>query len=335
MDDSGDPPTIAHLTDLVEKGAHEAASSYLKRYEAAEPAERKRAVQAIRTLADERPTSVSPILPALAPFLTDDERATRLSTTKLFVTVAADDPESVVAHVEPLADRLADEDEFYYVRARSAEALGYVALEDPDAVASPDVLADLRVGLSFDEPEVKVKLAKALEYVAVGNPRRLRHHVSRLADHLDDEDVLVRYHLCTAVAAVGCAYPDTLTAIRDELRERLADENEFVAARAAETLGILRRADESQSPPGEALEPLADSEDSFVRARVRFASAPAEARETDTTPDEVGTIGGIRNTTETVAEKISSPVGDEECPLCGIVLPADGPPMCPRCGAPY
>ena len=37
------------------------------------------------------------------------------------------------------------------MRARSAEALGYVALEHPDAVDDPEILADFRIGLSFDD----------------------------------------------------------------------------------------------------------------------------------------------------------------------------------------
>jgi HEAT repeat protein len=62
------------------------------------------------------------------------------------------------------------EDEFYYVRARCAEALGYIAVETPEAVTDPDILADLRIGLAFDEPEGKEKLAKALAHVALGGP---------------------------------------------------------------------------------------------------------------------------------------------------------------------
>jgi HEAT repeat protein len=83
---------------------------------------------------------VEPALPACEALLKDDERSVRLTTAKLFVAAAEADPDAVVPMVPALADRLADDEEFYYVRARSAEALGYVALEHPDIVASPEML---------------------------------------------------------------------------------------------------------------------------------------------------------------------------------------------------
>jgi hypothetical protein len=59
--------------------------------------------------------------------------------------------------VDALAERLADDEEFYYVRARSAEALGYVAVDSPEGVTDPETLADLRIGLEFDSvPETAV-----------------------------------------------------------------------------------------------------------------------------------------------------------------------------------
>lgn len=106
--------------------------------------------------------------------VSDDEgRAIRLTTAKLFVALAQSEPPAVLPVVDMRADRLADDEEFYYVRARCAEALGYTAVDSPEEVTNPETLADLRIGLSFDESEVKEKLAKALAYVALGNPGRL------------------------------------------------------------------------------------------------------------------------------------------------------------------
>ena len=173
---------------------------------------RKACVQSLRSTVDDGDpplaldsASLARILPAFEPLLTDEERSVRLTTAKLFVAVAESNATAVVPLVSALADRLADDEEFYYVRARSAEALGYVALDHPETVTSPEMLADLTIELSFDKPEVKEKLAKALEHVALGNPGRLTHHVSTLADHLNDEDELVRYHLSTALVEIGRA----------------------------------------------------------------------------------------------------------------------------------
>jgi HEAT repeat protein len=198
-------------------------------------------------------------------------------------------------------------------------------------------LADLRVGLSFDEPEVKEKLAKALEHVALGNPDRLRHKVSSLAEHLDDESELVRYHLCTALVVIGCAYPAKLADASEAVTGRLSDENPHVRGRAAEALGLLAGSAPDETAISAADVPdVGDEAEPFVADRVRFArTAFAEGGREGETPEEIGTVEGIRGTTDEVVEEITSLDGDGECPHCGLSLPENGPPMCPQCGAPY
>ncbi|ELZ85009.1 HEAT domain containing protein [Haloferax elongans ATCC BAA-1513] len=282
------------------------------------------------------------VVPALTPFLTDSERSIRLTTARLLVTIAESNPNAVVPVVESVAARLADEDEFYYVRARAAEVLGYVALEYPDEVSSPEVLANLRVGLSFDKSEVKEKLAKAIEYVAVGKPERLRHHASRLSEHLDNENELVRYHLTTALVAVGNEHPERLSGVTAALAERLGDENAHVRGRAAEALGVLAREGVYEESSLEATLEAPDGDDgSFVSDRVQFAldavresGAQERSGTLESDCDEFGTIESVRRTTSEAVDAISSPKSDEECPHCGVALPESGPPMCPHCGAP-
>lgn len=352
MDESAHPPPIDDVVDQLRAQATGDASTSLQQYEAASSETRKRLIQRLRTLADDDPDTLTAVVSGLTPFLTDDVRAIRLTTAKLLVSVAKADPEAVVPLISALADRLADDDEFYYVRARSAEALGYVALERPDDVSSPEVVADLCLGLSFDEPEVKEKLAKALEYISVGDPTRLRHRVSTLADHLDDEDELVRYHLSTAVVAVGCASPERLTSAREALVERLHDENDVVRGRAFETIGLLARVDPDvvafDERSTERLEPPDESDTSFVAERVRFALDALGVSDTPDTPNtsdapfvsleatgEVGTIDSVRETTSEAVEAIRSPGDGQQCPHCKLELPEQGPPLCPRCGGPY
>lgn len=339
MDEPTQPPPVDHLTQLLEECEYDEAAACLEQFESVPPDDRKAVLQTLRSLAEDRPAALKPLLSALEPFLTDDVRAVRLTTTKLFVAVAESIPEAVVPLTSSLADRLADEDEFYYVRARSAEALGYLALERPERVASPELLADLRIGLSFDEPEVKEKLTKALEYVALGDPDRLRHQVSSLAEHLGDENELVRYHLCTALVVIGCKYPAKLADASEKFTARLADENEnpYVRGRAAEALGLLAGSapDGMAVSVGDALN-ADDENESFVADRIRFArTAFAEGSRDDVVPDEIGTVEDVRETTDDAVEEITSPDGDGRCPHCGLVLPENGPLMCPRCGAPY
>jgi hypothetical protein len=334
MDDSTHPPPADRIVDLLERNAWDEAIGCLGRIETAPADDRKALFRSLKPVAEGRTALLEPILSALGAFLADDDRSVRLTAAKLFVRVAESRPEAVVPLVDALSDRLADEDEFYYVRARAAEALGYVALEHPEAVASPELLADLRVGLAFDEPEVKEKLAKALEYVALGNPRRLRHQVPKLVDHLDDENDLVRYHLYTTLVAVGVEVPERLVDVGDELVKGLDDEVPQVRGRAAEAFGLLARSEAEDSSIPESIlraRQTADDEDAFVVERVRFAldaDTPTEEL------DHVGTTQGIRETTDDAVDEIRSPSGDDDCPHCGLALPENGPPMCPRCGAP-
>lgn len=336
MADPNDLPTTGQLTEYVTTGAHEAFLSGLAQYESAAAEDRKAALRALRALATEQPAAFPPVLLGVVTFLTDEERSIRLTAAKLFVAVADVEPAAVGDVAAPLVDRLADEDEFYYVRARAAEALGYVARSDPDAVDSPAFLAELRVGLSFDEPEVVAKLAKALECVALGRPQRLAHHTAALAAHLDDGDELVRYHLCTAITAVGCERPAALVDCRGALVDRLDDDNRYVRGRAAEAVGLLARVDEPGGPlPEERLASLRDDEASFVAERARFALGNLADHTGDSgVPDAVGTVEGLREGTEPIVEDVTSPDEDRTCSQCGHVLPEHGPPLCPRCGGP-
>lgn len=248
-----DQPSPDRLLDRLEDGDHEAAAARLDRLDAAGVEARKRTVRALRPAAEERPGLFEAVVTPLAALLSDEDRAVRLTTAKLFVTLARSAPGVARPAVDALADRLADEAEFYYVRARCAEALGYVAVDSPEHVTDPETLADLRVGLAFDEPEVRRKLAKALAHVALGDPSRLRHQVSSLAGHLDDGNAHVR-------------------------------------GRAAEALGVLAREQSDGAPPDGLPGTIAAEEAPFVVERVRFAidSMERSGRPADT-PDGVRT----------------------------------------------
>jgi hypothetical protein len=330
MDDRTHAPT-RRLQRSIETGEYDDAISCLREFESS-ATDRKAALRAVRDLADDQSVSVAPLLPELTARLTDDERSVRLTAAKLFVAVARTEPSAAAEYVDALGDRLADEAEFYYVRARSAEALGYVALDHPEEVASPELLADLRIGLSFDEPEVKEKLAKALASVAMGDPGRLRHHAADLADHLDDDDELVRYHLCTALTAIGCESPTALSAASPALVERLSEDDVHVRARAAEALALLACEEPDQVAASAEDVPAVDDADPFVTDRLRFAR-DALGGET-ARHDGVGTVDAVRGTAAEAEAAIETPDAEHACPHCGLELPETGPPACPGCGAP-
>jgi HEAT repeat protein len=335
MCDPDQPPAPDRIHELLLEGDTEKTVACLDRLGAGNADARKRSLRAFRDVADERSGAFEGLAAPLSRFLTDEDRSVRLTAAKLFVTLAQGEPTIIRPIVDTLADRLADDAEFYYVRARCAEALGYVAVEAPDAVTDPETLAELRLGLEFDESEVKEKLAKALVYVALGDSNRLRHQVSSLADHLDDDNELVRYHLCTALVVIGCEHSEKLSAAESALRERLTDENPYVRGRAAEAVALLAKSDvEVESIPVLNNSGAEDGDvPSFLTDRVCFLQERLDDTQSESASDTVGTIMSVREGTDDVVEEMTSP-DDGECPHCGLELAASGPPMCPRCGAP-
>lgn len=330
------------ISTHVTRGDTTTAAERLAALRDAPTGERKAALRRLRTTTDDDPSLAAPLVEDLVPFLIDEDRSVRLSTAKLLTGVAEAAPSEVLSVSEDLADRLAAEDEFYYVRARCAEALGHVAVDRPDEVASPTVLADLRVGLAFDEPEVRVKLAKALEHVAHGDPDRLRHQVAALSEHLDDDEALVRYHLLTAVTVIACVHPGRVAGVRGRIADRLNDDEPVVRGRAAEALGVLPSA-ENESPDSastRAPETFADrlirtepDDEPFLAERLEFARAAFDGTVSDREFEGIGSTSGIRATTAAAVDAITTPDG-AECPHCGNEVPTDAP-ICPICGSPH
>lgn len=336
MGDTNQPAPPQQIHELVTAGAVDDAVDLLSQLDTATTDDRKATLQSLRTLADSDPDAVTPLESALRPFLTDPERPVRLSTAKLLVTLAAADPDAVVDSVPALTERLADDEEFYYVRARAAEAIGYVAVSRPEIV-TPEILAELRIGLSFDELEVVRKLSKALAYVALGNPGRLRHHADELADHLDSDDELRRYQLATALVAVGCEHPDALSDGGDALAGLLDDDCPYVRGRAVEALGLFARGSGEIPVSLDALDTESVDDDdaaAFLTDRLRFATTGVDDGSQRSVPNDVGSPRAIADRTDEIVEAITTPDGDG-CPNCGLSLPENGPPTCPRCGCPY
>jgi len=330
MMDDPDAPLPEQFAAHLRSGDSTAAAAVLDELQDRDIDTRKATLRAGRAVLADGDGSLDGLATAVAAALAAEDRGLRLGAAKTLAVGADADPTGCLPAADALADRLADDTAFYYVRARCAEALGYLALADPEAVGTPERLADLRVGLAFDEPEVREKLAKALECVALSDPDRFTHLVGRLAEHLDDDRDLVRYHLCAVLVAAGDRDPASLADARDALVARLDDEVPQVRGRAAEALGVLARAD-AEAVPTERLRALREGDEAFVRDRAAFALAAADGDATG--DDSVGTAAALRGTTDgMVSEITATPEG--ECPHCGFELPPDGPPMCPRCGGP-
>jgi len=96
MSEPDEPPTPDRLTDLLEEANHEEAVSCLDRLDAADAETRKRALWAVRNVAEEPQYSFGGLTGPLSTFLTDESRSVRLTTAKLFVTLAESEPDAVL-----------------------------------------------------------------------------------------------------------------------------------------------------------------------------------------------------------------------------------------------
>lgn len=111
MDRSKQVPTIDRLTTLVTNGEHDAAVECLGQFESAAIDRRKAAIRSLRSIAETDPTRIGGLVPALVPFLEDDQRSVRLTAGKLLVAVARVEPAAVRPAIDAVASRLADEEE--------------------------------------------------------------------------------------------------------------------------------------------------------------------------------------------------------------------------------
>jgi len=118
MNEPDQPPTPDRLTALLEEGDHQETVACLDRLGAADAETRKRTLRAVRDVAEEPPRAFDGLDGPLSAFLTDEDRAVRLTTAKLFVTLAQSEPVAVLPAVDALADRLADDEDS--TRARPA-----------------------------------------------------------------------------------------------------------------------------------------------------------------------------------------------------------------------
>lgn len=107
------PPTSDHMLELLEEETHEEAVACLNRLGESDTEVRKRALRAVRDVATERPRSVEEFTSPLSTFPSDENRAVRQTTAKLFVALAQSEPAVVLPVVDVLAERLADEEDFY------------------------------------------------------------------------------------------------------------------------------------------------------------------------------------------------------------------------------
>lgn len=80
MTDSDQPPPLDRLDELLRAGAHDEALKCLERLGAAETETRKRALRTIRDVAADRPRSMAELVDPISTFLTDEDRAVRLTT---------------------------------------------------------------------------------------------------------------------------------------------------------------------------------------------------------------------------------------------------------------
>jgi len=262
-------------------------------------------------------------LPVIETLLSDPERSVRLTAVKAVVDIASESP----GEVRPLAERLDDllYDEFYFVRGRSAEAVGYLVHEYPGAEGVPPTVAvTLFDALSLDEPEVRRKVAKAISMVACSRPEDVLPNAEEVLDHADDSDPVVRYHLLTTLVALALRSPSEMEPHASDVEPFLEDENPYVRGRAVEFLGLVGSGvpDDLESRD----EHRTDEAKKFERLRVEWAL--------DGDEDDEDVVESLHAETDEKVRGVEREASDTTlCPNCGEPVPDT--PTCPRCGAPH
>lgn len=158
---------------------------------------------AIVEIAADHPSSVVPVASDLASLLSDPDPQVRDAVADAFVALAADSPDVVASHADALAACLV-ESEADFVRASLVRALAVAGADAPDAVA----------------PTVVDR----------------SHAVEPLLEH---DEPSVRGGAAAVLALAGDVDPESVASVADRLGELADDEEEYVAAAAADALDRL------------------------------------------------------------------------------------------------
>lgn len=283
----------------------------------AKPEDRKHCARVLR---DESDTGVGAV-PVIDTLLSDPERSVRLTAVKAVVDIASESPGAV----KPLAEKLDDllYDEFYFVRGRSAEAVGYIVHEYPDAEGIPSTVGiTLFDALSLDESEVRRKVAKAISMVACSRPEDVLPNAKEVFDHADDDDAVVRYHLLTTLVALALRSPSEMEPHASDVEPFLEDENPYVRGRAVEFLGLVDP-DVLGDLESREYEHRTDEAEEFESLRVEWAF-----------DDDGNLVESLHAETDEKVRGVEREASDATlCPNCGEPVPDT--PTCPRCGAPH
>lgn len=191
---------------------------------------REHAVYVAQRVAQDAPTAVEPLVPALGDALADTDNATVAANATIALgTVSKQYPGVALDAVEP-AVRWLDADE-HVARNNAMGMLADVALHNAHAIA-PHV--DHVRALVHDEDDyARINATGVLARLAQTAPDCVDSDVDLFLDALADDQHLVRVNACWALGELG-----TLGADVDRVRDRLetletADENEAVRRRAS------------------------------------------------------------------------------------------------------
>lgn len=176
---------------------------------------RAAATAALLEVSKATPAAVVPVVDAVAARLAD-EADTRRYATQLMWTLADTEAEALESAVEPLTERLDDEDES--VRIYATATLAEIVDDGPSperatterAALAPEALAlvlpvrDLLFDRLSDDNEAKRRAAaRTLSVLAEHAPVLVSCRVDRLLDALDGDDEQLRAHVATALATAS------------------------------------------------------------------------------------------------------------------------------------
>jgi len=233
-----------------------------------------------------------------------------------------------------------------------------VADDTPDE-ATEDDLDTLLELTRHPDSEVRVEAARATSTVAATQPDLVAPRLPDVIGLLHNHDLDVRTFGQDTVGYLGSKRPEALegtTAVR-HLAQGFTDENEFVRANAAETLGIVgETAPDLLADSGvlHSLVATVEGDEDYPEARAQAARALGRIGKAepslidDRTVERLEAVAArddeITGTVDTVIDSIETArtidhgsdaedADTEFCPACGAELDADpAPNFCRNCG---
>lgn len=196
-----------------------------------DPYVQRRAIELIVEVAEAYPGQVADIIEPVAQQLGND--VIQGDAARVVAAVAASEPATVKERLPLLVAVL---DTGGSVTAHVTDALVAISDSDPEALAQPGIVEQLRGQLTTEEPKIRTNVTGVLGDIAAVDPEKVRQAVEDLRDCLDDSVKSVRRNAVYALAELADITPQSVLEETEQLSQLLESEDADVRAGATAAL---------------------------------------------------------------------------------------------------